>query len=233
MACPSCRSTSERAKLLAETEGAPTRSGMMTLAYASPEQLRGEPVSTLSDVFSLGVLLFELVTGRPAFGADLASRAADFGAHREPLNLPQSLPGDLDRVVRKALAFDPTRRYPSVDQLSEDLRRYLGTREPVTAHAPGLAYRLGKFARRHAVIVGLATAFMFGMAGATVFSMRQARIAQREAARAQAANRFLTTVFRVPFFDSGSRYDMTVQEASRIGGKTRESATRLGPGARR
>lgn len=107
------------AKLLAGTNSdEATRMRMMTIAYASPEQLRGEPASTLSDVFSLGVLLFRLAAGQEAFGADLTTRASK-SAGNAALHLPASLQGDLDRVVRKALAFDPGQRYTSPEQLSE------------------------------------------------------------------------------------------------------------------
>ena len=95
---------------------------MATLAYASPEQLRGEPASTLSDIFSLGVVLYELMTGQRPFGDDLTARLAP--AHTDGLALPQPLSGDLDAIVRKALATAPSERYQSVEQLAEDIRRY-------------------------------------------------------------------------------------------------------------
>ena len=215
------------AKLLAESEVTQTRSGFMTLAYASPEQLRGEAASTLSDVFSLGALLFELATGRQAFSGDLVSRAGDLRAGQ--LKLPEALPGDLDMVVRKALAFDAAQRYSSVEQLSEDVRRCLAA-EPVAAHPPALAYRARKFVRRHAVIVGLASVFVLGLAGATAFSMREARVAQREQKRSEDTTNFLALVFRTPFFDTGSHHDMTVKELLQLAEK--RVAPLLGQGDR-
>ena len=199
------------AKLLDEADMTGTGLRTITVSYASPEQLRGEPASTLSDVFSLGALLFELVTGRGMFGNDITSRLADLEQHRVAPDLPERLPGDLDRIARKALAFDPAQRYSSAGQLAEDLHRYLAG-EPVVAHPPSLRYRASKFVRRHAIGVGLAVLMILLMAAATGFSIWEARIARRQAERAQAANQFLATVFQIPFVDSASRYDMTVRQ---------------------
>ncbi len=199
------------ARLLSGAEGTATGFGMMTVAYASPEQLRGEPATTLSDVFSLGALLFELASGQPAFGGDVVSRTSQIASGRDGLRLPASLSGDLGRVVRKALALDPAQRYTSVEQLSEDVRRFLAA-EPVIAHPPRIAYRAGKFLRRHALGAGLAAGFVLLLAAATAFSIREAQFAQREAARAQSSNQFLTSLFRLPFFDASAHHDMTVRE---------------------
>ncbi|MBZ5607794.1 MAG: serine/threonine protein kinase [Acidobacteriia bacterium] len=151
------------AKLLAGAEVTRTGFGMITVAYASPEQLRGEAASTLSDVFALGVLLFELVAGRGAFGGDLTSRLADLKEHRDTPDLPERQPGDLDRVARKALAFDPAQRYSSAGQLAEDVRRFQAG-EPVAAHPPSLAYRAGRFVRRHMIGVAVAVLIILLMA---------------------------------------------------------------------
>src|SRR5262249_32309047 len=127
----------------------------MTPEYASPEQLRGEPVTSASDIYSLGVLLYELLAGkRPYSSADYSwpefqrlvcevdppkpSKAAEASA----------LKGDIDTIVMMALRKEPERRYASVEQFSSDLGRYLAGM-PVTARHPTLAYRGGKFLRRH------------------------------------------------------------------------------------
>ncbi len=199
------------AKLLADAEVTRTGLGVLTIAYASPEQLRGEPASTLSDVFSLGVVLFELVAGRRALASDVTARLAQLQADRTAPDLPERLPGDLDRIVRKAVATDPALRYSSAGQLAEDVRRFQAG-EPVAAHPPSLAYHAGRFVRRHAIGVAAAVLAILLMAGAAIFSIREARVARREAERAQAANRFLGTVFEVPFIDSSARYDMTVRQ---------------------
>ena len=200
------------AKLLAETgSDETTRLKMMTVAYASPEQLRGEAASTLSDVFSLGALLFELISGTPAFGGDLISRVAEFQSDGRALMLPAQLPGDLDRVVRKALAANPAERYASVEQLSEDVRRYQAG-EPVTAHPPALRYRARKFVWRNRWAVSFAAIFVIGMVAMTAYSIRQARAARADALRAKASNQFLTDLFQLPFLDADSHHDMTVRE---------------------
>ena len=199
------------AKLLADADVTGTGLRMITVSYASPEQLRGEPASTLSDVFSLGALLFELVTGRGIFGNDITSRLADIKQYRLAPDLPERLPGDLDRIVRKALTFDPAQRYSSAGQLAEDVRRYQSG-EPVLAHPPSLAYRAEKFVRRHIIGTALAVLTILLMAAATLFSIWEARVARQQAQRAQAANQFLATVFQIPFVDSASSYDMTVRQ---------------------
>lgn len=199
------------AKLLAEADVTATGLRMITVSYASPEQLRGEPASTLSDVFSLGALLFELVTGSGIFGNDITSRLANIEQYRVAPDLPERLPGDLDRIVRKALTFDPAQRYSSAGQLAEDVHRYQ-TGEPVLAHPPSLAYRSERFVRRHTIGIALAVLTFLLMAAATGFSIWEARLARQQAQRAQAANQFLATVFQIPFVDSAARYDMTVRQ---------------------
>lgn len=140
---------------------------ILTPAYASPEQMRGEPYTVSADVYSLGVILFELLAGkRPydltglSFGemsrvvceqepAVLSSAAADQATARK-------LKGDLDSIAAKALEKDPRRRYPTVADLSADLRRYLGGR-PVRARNATFRYRAAKFLRRNRVPVLAAT----------------------------------------------------------------------------
>ncbi|MDP8982011.1 MAG: serine/threonine-protein kinase [Acidobacteriota bacterium] len=185
------------AKLLTEEAGLEeiTRTGMglITAAYASPEQLRGEAASTLSDVYSLGVLLYELASGERAFTTNDPRRME---LDRAP-ELPRPLRGDLDRIVRKALAPDPAQRYSSVEQLSEDVRRFLDG-EPVIAHPPSLAYRTRKFVRRHAWSAALAALFAVGLAAAAAFSLWQARVARRQADRAEKINAFLVDMLNSP-----------------------------------
>ena len=134
------------AKLLAGAEVTQTRFNMITLSYASPEQLRGEPATTLSDVYSLGAILYQLITGEKPFGEDLVSRLREEGPGGIPL--PKAIGGDLELVVRKALASVPAERYSSVEQFAEDVRRFRAG-EAVLAHAPSFRYRAGKFARRN------------------------------------------------------------------------------------
>jgi eukaryotic-like serine/threonine-protein kinase len=167
--------------------------GLITAAYASPEQLRGETASTLSDVYSLGVLLYELLSGERAFGSDILSRVDAARA----LELPKPLGGELERIVRKALDPESAHRYSSVEQLSEDVRRYLDG-EPIAAHPAGLVYRGQKFIRRHVWSVALVTICSVGLAGAAVFSLLQARTARQQANRAEKINAFLVDMLSSP-----------------------------------
>lgn len=164
-----------------------------TPAYASPEQLRGQPVSVATDVFSLGVLLYELLTGRRPFGPenvsteDAASPTAGLRVmqavlEQEPAAAPllqAGVPADLRAVVLKALEKPLPRRYASVEGLAADLRAFLDGR-PVSAQPPGVAYRLRKFVARNAWAVGggaLAGAAMLGFAA---WALHSARLAEAQ-----------------------------------------------------
>lgn len=164
---------------------------MMTLRYASPEQLKGLAGSTRSDVYSLGVILYELLTGRWPYGDEPASEMARISAvlETEPLRPAaaaghRGLNADIQSILFKALEKDPARRYGSVSQFSDDLGRYLAG-EPVQARAAGTLYRASKFVRRHWLAVTAGVAFVAALAVATAVSVRQARIAERERATMQ------------------------------------------------
>jgi serine/threonine protein kinase len=199
---------------------APTAAGLqlMTPEYASPEQVRGETVTTASDVYSLGVLLYELLTGRRPY--QITSRAvADIArvvAESEPLRpsiavgapaladaepttrttraatrapaetqrLRRQLEGDLDNIVLKALSKEPVRRYASVDQFAEDVRRHLAGL-PVLARHDTLGYRMSKFVRRHRGAVVAASAVVVALVAGLVGIAWQARVARAERARAE------------------------------------------------
>jgi eukaryotic-like serine/threonine-protein kinase len=164
---------------------------MMTLRYASPEQLRGLAGSTRSDVYSLGVILFELLTGQWPYGQEPVSEVDRIHTvlESEPRANPATpsgkrLDSDITSILFKALEKDPARRYGSAAQLSGDLQRYLAG-EPVLARSAGSFYRVGKFVRRHWAAVSAAFVFVLLLAGAAVVSIRQARIAERERATMQ------------------------------------------------
>ena len=182
----------------------------LTPEYASPEQVRGELVSTSTDVYSLGVILYHLATGlspyclnttNPADWARAISegepirpstRIGKRDAHsprvtpesvsstREgsPLKLRRRLAGDLDNVVLKALRKEPERRYASVEQFAEDIRRHL-VGLPVTARQDSWTYRSGKFIRRHTAMVAATVMIVITLAIGMALTLREKQIAER------------------------------------------------------
>ena len=203
------------AKLL-ETEAATTPSDMtathvrvMTMEYASPEQVRGDPITTASDVYSLGVVLYRLLTGRSPYREDNAaeraveilsdslpskpSTAVDETRVRRSLEgsgqgarkrMRRALKGDLDNVLLMALRKEPERRYPSVDQFAEDLRHYLDGM-PVRARGDSLRYRAVKFMSRHRYAVTAASLGGLALVAGIVTTTWQARIAAEQTRIAQ------------------------------------------------
>jgi tetratricopeptide (TPR) repeat protein len=189
------------AKLLEDGGGpgeatALTRDGgsVLTPEYAAPEQLSGGPITTATDVYALGTLLYLLLSGRHPAAGSLASTAALVRAIVEteprrvseasPAPLRRALAGDLDTIVAKALEKDPARRYAAVTALADDVRRTL-RHEPIGARPDTLAYRAAKFARRHARGVAAAAAALMLLAGLTGYYT--ARVAsERDRARLEA-----------------------------------------------
>ena len=193
---------------------------MLTPEYASPEQVCGRPVGPSSDVYSLGILLYELLTGvRPYQVATLSpaqleqtvcrsvpadpsdqvsrNRASPPLGLADARQLRRALRGDIDRIVMTALCKEPGQRYPSAAALGRDIERYLSG-EPVEARGASRLYRLRKFVQRHrGAAAGLATAFIVLIGGIVAVTMqareaqRQRDAAQQEAARAEAARDFL------------------------------------------
>ncbi len=196
------------AKLLAagvEPELAPTATllPMMTPEYASPEQVRGQPITTASDVYSLGVVLYELLAGRRPYElqADSLEEIVRVVCTTEPerpstalrrtgaASSPRAsqLSGDLDTIVLKCLRKEPERRYASAQELSDDLGRHLDGR-PVLARPDTLFYRTAKFVGRHRLGVAAAVVAGLGLLIGSGVALWQARVA--EAARARAERRF-------------------------------------------
>jgi serine/threonine-protein kinase len=185
--------------------GVPTSAHPMTPQYASPEQLRGEPVSTASDIYSLGVVLYELLAGVRPFQArgSPASEAARSLVGGEPARpsalappeLARGLAGDVDAIVLKALRARADERYSSAAELRADIRRHLEG-FPVLARRGTLPYRAARFVRRHRLGVGAAGLVLLALSGGLVAATRQARRADREAETAVAATRFLVDLLR-------------------------------------
>ncbi len=188
------------AKVLDEQapDGTATRLGMMTPQYASPEQIRGEKVSTLTDVYSLGVVLYQLLAGVKPYETDGKTYAEilDTISNSRP-PAPSSNPrseirnrkalGDLDNIVLKAMQKDPARRYQSVEQLSEDLRRYLAGL-PVIARPDTFAYRLRKFVGRNRAAAAASVVVALTLVGGIAATSWQAYRAEQQ--RALAEKRF-------------------------------------------
>jgi serine/threonine protein kinase len=214
----------------------------MTPAYASPEQIRGEAVTTASDVYALGVVLYELLTERRPYALEGASQAeaarlicelapekpstaaagrgprrsrpgssgirwprgSPGGAEtRQTDRLSRRLRGDLDVIVLKALHKEPARRYGSVEQLSEDIRRHLDGL-PVLARKDTVFYRASRFVRRHALASAICALLLCGLLAATAAAMLSARAARRARVQAQEEARSANQVaeFLVQLFET-------------------------------
>lgn len=192
----------------------------MTPEYASPEQIRGEPITTASDVYSLGVVLYQLLTGRSPYQLatltpqDLSQAITDKeperpstaivrqsktqpgdAKQRTPQELSETressigklqrrLSGDLDNIVLQALRKEPQRRYASVEQLAEDLRRHLEGR-PVSARQDSWSYRTGKFVQRHKIGVAATALVALTLVLGVVVTAREAKIAEQNRLRAE------------------------------------------------
>ena len=189
-----------RETALTELSGRP-----LTLDYASPEQIRGEPLTIGSDVYSLGVVLYELLSGARPYKLKRDSRGAleDAILEADP-PLPsavaepgsrRSLRGDLDTIVLKALRKRPEDRYVTVHALVDDLERYLEGR-PVLARSDGLWYRVRKFTARNAIAVGAAGAVLAAVVVGASVAAWQARVALAEKRRAEQVKELIASVFR-------------------------------------
>ena len=175
-----------------------TANVFLTPVYASPEILRGRPATIGSDIYSLGVVLYELLAGRRPFDTSKLSPAALVEAvtQKDPAS-PSSacsdpkfgtaLRGDLDSIVLKALAKNPDERYGSVDQLADDVQRHLDG-QPVLAVRGSRWYVVRKFVRRNALAVSAAAVLLLSLAAGLGGTLWQARVARQQ--RSNAEQRF-------------------------------------------
>ena len=179
---------------------------LMTPEYASPEQIRGQPITTASDIYSLGVVLYELLTSRRPYNfqsyevqeiervislqePDKPSTAVTRNetngrGKRETEKLRRVLAGELDAIVMMALRKEPQRRYGSAEQLADDIRRHLEGR-PVRARPDTVAYRAAKFMKRHKLGAAAAALILLTLIGGVIATAWQAQLARAERARAE------------------------------------------------
>jgi len=166
------------AKLQSDSQEATISAAALTPEYASPEQVRSLPVSTLTDVYSLGATLYRLLTGRPVYGPSLTPpELARAVCEQDPDFTGLELDGDLKVILCAAMHKQPDRRYASVDLLAGDIRRYLHA-FPVLARADSLAYRFTRFVARHrfAAAIGVLTVLVSAsLAAGLLFQWREAQ----------------------------------------------------------
>lgn len=177
----------------------------MTPAYASPEQVRRQSLTTASDVYSLGVLLYQLLAGRRPYELDglTPGQVEHTVCETPPPSLrtapdarrPDGTDADLERIVAKAMHKDAARRYGTAQELAADLQRWLDG-QPVQAHPDSRSYRLRKFVGRHATGVALASMALAAVLGAAGVAVWQAQQARRAADHLASTNAFLLEVLR-------------------------------------
>jgi serine/threonine-protein kinase len=207
-----------------------TETGMrvMTPEYAAPEQVTGAPVTTATDVYALGAVLYELLSGQRAHRLEARTpmEVARVVCEEDPIPpsghaagaLQQRLRGDLDTITLTALQKKPERRYATVEQLAEDVRRHLDGR-PVSARPDTWRYRATKFVGRHrigvAAAVAIALSLVAGLSG-TIWQARvaaeRARLATEEAEKERAVREFLVRLFSAASPGQSLGEDLTVRE---------------------
>jgi tetratricopeptide (TPR) repeat protein len=173
--------------------------GMLTPDYASPEQLRGEAVSTSTDIYSLGIVLYELLTGQRPYDfksyslqeiekiitATQPEKPSSIIEHtNESRRIRKQLTGDLDNIALMALRKEPERRYSSVEQFSDDIKRHLEGRT-IIARKDTVVYRAGKFVKRHKLGLAAVAMVILSLIGGIVTALYQAKRADEQAKRAE------------------------------------------------
>jgi len=188
---------------LSEPNQEQTRTQAYTLHFASPEQMEGQPITVASDIYSLGALLYRLLSGRVPHSHTTSALGQLQAIHTSPPQKPsrvvlehpnlleaerkrrsRRLNGDLDDIVLKCLRREPELRYGSARELIEDIHRYQ-THQPVLARRGSVAYRTSRYLRRHWLAIGAAAALLLTLAGGLIATYWQAQEAERQRALAQ------------------------------------------------
>ncbi len=189
------------AKLLDSDDETHTGMAAFTPAYAAPEQREGGLITTATDVYALGILLGELVTGQRLTSGSGRTPSSQITGDEAPGVLPATPPltrralrGDLDNIVLKAIAAEPERRYASAGALADDIERMLAGR-PVAAHPPSRLYRARKFVQRHRGGVVTTAFVVLALIVALAVTVRQGDLARRSADRANAMRDFMFSAF--------------------------------------
>ena len=223
---------------LIRTDSNLTTTVLATPAYASPEQLRNEPVTTACDVYALGAILFELLSGRrPGDKASVALMLERAMREQEPEHLPasvtspaaemrgttdgrlrQALTGDLDTIVRKCLAPRPQDRYVSVDALIEDVRRYEDGR-PILARPQTTLYKVSKFVRRNLGSVAVTVLVVLALLASLGYAEWRQQQALHEGQRALRMQTFLYRLFKLANSNYLGKPAATVPEFLELGVK--------------
>lgn len=189
----------------------------LTPEYASPEQIRGDAIGTPSDVYSLGVVLYELLAGVRPYKLQRANALALAQAvlSAEPLRpsdaatdapARRQLRGDLDTIILKALKKSPVERYATVAEFAEDIERYLHG-APVRARPDSNWYRARKFVTRNALSVGAAASILLALAAGLAIALWQVQVARTEQRRAEDVKQFVASMFQAgdPYFGGGKQ----------------------------
>ncbi|WP_395787944.1 protein kinase [Aquimonas sp.] len=222
----------------------------LTPRYAAPEQLAGDAVGTAADVYSAGVLLFELLSGRSPFGDEVGSstrrspdslwqawsRSASAGSTAaaytlDPRLLRRQLRGELQLILSRALAAAPEDRYPSAAAFADDLQAWLDER-PLRSRPTPWPNRLYKLIRRHRLASASLALALFAVVGGLVVSLHQAQQAEQRAAQAEAARAFLGEVFSAADPQLHGDTPPSLNELLQRGAERLQSNDRLDPRTR-